>query len=806
MNNNTKTQKSIKWRYRLSVQHYLRFVTRLSDMSLAEIYKRLILRIRSTSNYRADYLKNYIEQSEYFGKQLVIGLCPDPIEKLAKQFNDKFFFGPADKSIMVSALKNYCQTDIKYTMNLAEEMYHSGLSLLGQQVQPLASNFDWQADPKSGKQAWPEGWFDEAAAITVENADVKYVWEANRHQFLPMLGRAYWITGDEKHAEKIVDVIDRWILANPAGQGVNWCSHLEVSMRVTSWIWVMPMLLAWKNIEQDFLKRWLFSIGQHYYHLKENLSEFTDPTNHLIGEATGLYILCCCFPQLTNAQSELVRARKVLEKELVEQNTQDGVNKEQASSYHRFVLDFYIQILLLARKQNEPLTDASEVQIRAMCEFQSALAGRSGEAPMFGDSDDARGIPFPENFGWNFRDMSVTGAVLFKLPLQRKSYNSDIPSTVLWLLGIEAAKYYPELNTTDVCEGNKLFRDGGYCFFYNGGHYGQAELIFDTGSLGLWPNASHGHADALSIIVRLDGRILLGDPGTGTYFGPEKIRNKFRKTSSHNTVMVDQLDQADIYGTFKWVNPFSTALEASEEDKYFSYARASHNGYRRLRNPVTHTRSILSIHSMGWLIMDYLEGSGDHTFDWNFHFPPGSVVTRSSSNSFYVKDPVTESGLVLTFLNSVSVNKTLVDFDQNGLWSTGYGEWKASPKITIQKKESTPTFLLTLITPVKLHQSITMESSDTVQASRIGSKACYYAFIDTEGNDTLILENPENERITLPEDIITDADILFLQKNSSGSIKKACVVGDECFLDAGVIGLKCTKNTNMASYINQTTE
>ncbi len=801
MNNNTNTQKYIKWRYRLSVQRYIRFVARLSDMSMAEILKRLILRARSTSNDKSNYLRHYVMQSEECGKKLLQDIGSDPIKVLVKNFDERFIFGPSNKQEMVVMLNDYCQVDIQKTVSMVEKMCQSGLTLLGHRLQPLSSSFDWQADPKSGKRAWTEGLLDEASAIGMDNADVKYVWEVNRHQFLPMLGRAYWITGDEKYAEIIVDVIERWISSNPAGQGVNWCSHLEVSMRVISWVWVMPTLLTWEKLDLQFVKRWLFSIGQHYYHLKENLSEFTDPTNHLIGETTGLYVLSCCFPQLKDSQSNKIHAKKILEKELVDQNTQDGVNKEQASSYHRFVLDFYIQVLLLARKQKSPLSETSEAQVMAMCEFQSALAGCSGDAPMIGDSDDARGIPFPEQYGWDFKDMSATGAILFNHP-EWLANTINVPSVPLWLLGPSTAKYYTEFCKVEASQGMKLFRDGGYCFFSNDGQHGKAELLFDVGSLGLWPNASHGHADALNIIVRLNSNIMLGDPGTGTYFGSETIRNRFRKTSSHNTVTVDKVDQADIYGTFKWINPFSTVLKAAETDNDFSYASACHDGYQRLQKSVMHSRSILSAHSFGWLVLDYLEGTGDHTFDWNFHFTPGTVVTKLGSKSCIAVNPSDDSGMELIFLNSQSNTNELVTVDDSGLWSTVYGKWNASPRVNIEVKGNAPVFQLTLILPRLPGYDSKIAVCDTIQPNKIGRSAFLYTITEIEGGIVLILVNPENENIVLPDDINTDADMLFLQKHSNGDLNKICITGRERYLKFGSINLKCAK-THMVSYIHQ---
>ncbi len=300
---------------------------------------------------------------------------------------------------------------------------------------------------KVAKELWTTGALDEAEAISATSADVKYVWEVNRQQFLPILGRAYWFTGDTRYAQHAVALIDDWITKNPVGLGVNWCSHLEVAMRAIAWIWTMPYLLALPGLSEAFIGRWLESIEAHFHHLCRNLSVFTDPTNHLIGEAAALWMLCVCFPALPGANKESKRALLILTREVERQIAPDGVNCEQATSYHRFVLDFYLQILVLARRNGIALSPAVPKQIESMIEFVAAMAGSDGAVPMIGDSDDARGMPFLELVGWDFKDTLSTGAVLFKRERWKRSAG-DLAEVSVWLIGAEAIDEYKAMPST----------------------------------------------------------------------------------------------------------------------------------------------------------------------------------------------------------------------------------------------------------------------------------------------------------------------------------------------------------------------
>ncbi len=352
--------------------------------------------------------------------------------------------------------------------------------------------------------------------------------------------------------------------------------------------------------------------GALYVSLR-HLSVYTDPTNHLIGEATALWMLSVVFPDLPDAKRQEQRALGILTREVERQIAPDGVNREQATSYHRFVLDFYLQILILARRVSTPLPPIIIQRIEAMLAFAAALAGAHGLAPMIGDSDDARGVPFLEGVGWDFRDLLSTGAVLFQRP-DWKHAAGALHEITFWLLAGDAVELFHRLPSVVPASRSRVFADGGYGFLQAANAGTRLELLFDVGPLGLWPHAAHGHADALSILIRINDTFLLADPGTGTYFSSPPIRRAFRRTAAHNTLTVDHLDQADIYDTFKWVNPMRVCLLETYHGAHFDYVHAMHDGYSRLLKPVVHHRTVLFVRPLEWIVIDRLEGQEDHLY------------------------------------------------------------------------------------------------------------------------------------------------------------------------------------------------
>jgi hypothetical protein len=143
-------------------------------------------------------------------------------------------------------------------------------------------------------------------------------------------------------------------------------------------------------------------------------------------------------------------------------------------------------------------------------------------------------------------------------------------------------------------------------------------VLCDVGPLGYLSLAAHGHADALQVTVTRGAVELVGDPGAGTYRDSDR-RRAFRGTAFHATVEVDGADQAEQAGPFLWSRHYSATLRACDLERGF--AVAEHTGYRRLPDPVLHTRAVLLLDDGSVVVLDRLEGGGSHRYvqRWPFH-------------------------------------------------------------------------------------------------------------------------------------------------------------------------------------------
>jgi hypothetical protein len=118
----------------------------------------------------------------------------------------------------------------------------------------------------------------------------------------------------------------------------------------------------------------------------------------------------------------------------------------------------------------------------------------------------------------------------------------------------------------------------------------EVDLAFDHGPLGYLSIAAHGHADALSLSLALDGQPVLVDPGTYLYGSGGSWRSWFRSTPAHNTLNIEGASQSLMAGAFNWRHKARARLEASHAEPDWQL-RARHDGYQK-RFGVVHERLV----------------------------------------------------------------------------------------------------------------------------------------------------------------------------------------------------------------------
>jgi len=355
-------------------------------------------------------------------------------------------------------------------------------------------------------------------------------------------------------------------------------------------------------------------IFQQAYFVRHFLSRYSSANNHLIGELAGLWVACQVFDLGEKDKEWSDFARQELECESVRQVYADGVNKEQAFYYHLWVLEYFLFVWLAGARSGQEFSAEFVANVQSMARFLEDVSPEDGEPPQVGDADDGFVTRFEPAWPVHpYRDLLDTVRHVFNGvgPVSGQKafwYHEMLPANVQNLPEFDWYRSYPV-----------TYPEGGYVVMGGNGQH----LVFDAGALGYLGIAAHGHADALSFTLAVDGHWWLVDAGTYAYHSAPEWRSYFRGTAAHNTVRVNQADQSEIAGPFMWSRKANALLDEVSESECIQVVRAHHDGYAHFG--VVHHREIrLSASSTQLDITDRLEGAGTTTelAEIFYHFAP----------------------------------------------------------------------------------------------------------------------------------------------------------------------------------------
>lgn len=532
-------------------------------------------------------------------------------------------------------------TDLQRERSLAhaDQLMRHRFSMFGRNDVDLGSPIRWNREPNAGIDT-P---FRPALSIDYrdyqETGDCKWVWEANRHQHLVVLARAYRATGDVRYAHEVARQMLSWVEQCPYGYGMNWRSPLELAIRLINWVWAIELIRPSGAITNEFDARVVPSVYRHVWDISRNHSRFSSANNHLIGEAAGVYIASRYFKWLKNADRWQQQAKEILEREIERQTYGDGGHKEQASGYHLFVTEFFLLAGLTGRNCGDDFSGNYRKRLESMFEYIGALL-EGGSWPMLGDADDGYVIDLGDR-GDSARALLSVGAELF----DRQDFRGlagGASEPCLWLLGVSSGRSDDAISAKvqrAVRIRSRALVDSGQYLLQRGelGKSDCASVMMDCGPLGFESIAAHGHADALSVTLRIGGRDVLVDPGTFDYFTYGPWRDYFRGTAAHNTVLVDGQDQSLMLGSFLWGRQaVSRCVDWRPTDRG-GVVVGEHDGYSQLPDPVMHRRTVIfEDESDAIIIRDELRARGEHEIVINWHFAEQCQVVARNRDRYEV--------------------------------------------------------------------------------------------------------------------------------------------------------------------------
>jgi hypothetical protein len=582
----------------------------------------------------------------------------------------------------------YAGNDIVET---ADRIIAGKFDLLGCRQLSFGNPIDWHLEPVSGRRSPAEHWsrIDEFDIDKI--GDQKITRELSRHQYFITLGQAYWITADERYASTFVSHLGAWMDQSPPKVGTHWCSSLEIAFRSISWLWGFKFFKHSPSLTNDVFTRALKFLYLNACHVETYLSTYFSPNTHLTGEALGLFYLGSLLPEFEPANRWKTSGRKILLDQLPVHVRADGVYFESSSYYHRYTADFYTHFLALSRLTGADVPPVVADRLQALMDHLMYLTRPDGTTPFYGDDDGGRLLFLDRSSPNDFGAVLSNGAVLFQRP-DYKFVAGSAREETLWLFGHEGLKRFDDLAGREPAQTSAAFQSSGYYVMRDGWTPRSNCLLFDCGPHGT-VNGGHAHADALSFELVANGRTLLIDPGTHTYTASKELRDWFRGSEGHNTLLIDEQPSSVPNGPFSWKFMAGSRCLGWQSQARFDFVEGAHQGYGRLDSPVEHARSIFFLKHGYWILCDRLIGRGNHRADLLFHFTPDVTLESASKSELEI---LMEGETVL----SVSV------FDSTGAWKreTGwvsycYGSKEEAPLASFSTEVVGDTNIVSFLLP-----------------------------------------------------------------------------------------------------------
>lgn len=343
--------------------------------------------------------------------------------------------------------------------------------------------------------------------------NASHLWNYNLHylEFLIPLAVKYARTHEERYKDKWLDIVHSWLeIVSKEETSSDAYSPYTISMRIPNLLICMEYMGIDDHDVYD-------SIYRQYQYLQRHL-ETALLANHYFENIKSVVIASIVF------REEIVYRKffRLLLNELGEQILPDGMHYERSPMYHKLVLEDVLRIYTVLRSAgyNNDADKLRQIMIN-MRRAMEILEDGFPRTPLFNDAGD--------NVSKSITGLSDACRRIVANPKCDKG-NNRLPDSGYYRLDKEAIG-----------------------------------MLFDCGDIGPSYMGGHAHNDCLSFELAIDGKMLFVNSGTGQYQGG--LRHFFRSTKAHNTLMIDDREQSELWGEHRVARRMGHVRGCADDDQ-----------------------------------------------------------------------------------------------------------------------------------------------------------------------------------------------------------------------------------------------
>ncbi len=427
---------------------------------------------------------------------------------------------------------------------------------------------------------------------SVNHSDL-FNFNLNYFDYLNALKNDYKINKNIIVLEKGLDLIDNWISKSITYNRIMWAPY-TTSLRLVNWLDFIMFVKSIDDFKDENFTEIKSSIYKQYIYLSKNLE--TDIRGNHLFENLKTLILC---DLVFDRKKSFKKHVSLLIKQLDEQILDDGCHFEKSISYHIIVFEGLLSIVEWFKVFEVP-DNKSVIKIKEklgkMYSFYNYIGANEKRYPLLNDSNYTM-----TNHIKNINERYV------KLELSKSKYN--------------------------------MSNDSGYIVF----NKNDIRMTIDVGTLG--PNylLGHSHNDIFNYTLSINGTSIATDTGVFEYEIGD-WRDYSRSVKAHNTVQVNQLEQSDIWKSFRVGRRPKKVQIIKKEINPFLDIEASYNSIYSGKNSYVHIRRFKDL-NQNIIIMD-------------------RIINKESkeSNSYVHLDPDINLKVINNRLLSMHKNEKIVTY------------------------------------------------------------------------------------------------------------------------------------------------
>lgn len=595
------------------------------------------------------------------------------------------------------SVRSVSEQEARQIHEYARQSLNHTFEVLGSGWVKHAQKINWHTDFKTGFE-WKKGTFyKNYETVNLSNSsDVKVPWDMSRCHHLLWMGEAYLLNKDERYVSEIISQIEDWMDENPFMYSINWTCAMDVSIRAINWMYAVNMIIDSEKVSETFIQKLVVSLYHHGVFVYRNLEKgFPYSANHYAANITGLVFLGGVFKNTHEGCNWLRFGKEEFYKEVREQLLPTGVHFERSISYHRLMTELFYYSYLKLKRTGEDIPLDVEYRISSMFDFILHYTEPNGKAPLIGDNDDGRLLPFVPSSLYDHRYLIAMSAISFNNSLHKK-YALSVPLDACFLIGTNAAKQFAELPVTNDDVGTKSFADAGFYIIRREKFY----MIISNTGVSRYPDTTkptvgtHTHADLLSFELAIGNTSFIVDPGTFVYTASARDRNLYRGTAKHNTITVNDSSQYsipenDLFSVVNTVSDIQGNLHENYPHSVFegSY-RTSTNQHKRIFS--------CNLETLECVLTDAVNIQASGNVKSYLHFAPGLNIVITNPNTVKIKNNGGDS-ISVSFLSDTPFVMTV----QDDTVSPSYGVVQSSQTLQISAEVREK---FTLQTSIKYNQ------------------------------------------------------------------------------------------------------